>query len=86
MQLLIEQDWNTWWESTAENKELLIHNLAFRDLDRTFLALTNNSSSLNQGNHDCDGVQMSDLNYIVPYIFYDYFFCFLFGLVSIEKI
>lgn len=43
----------------------------------------NNSSSLNGGNHNCDGFWISDLNYRS---FYDYFSLFFLVLVPIETI
>ena len=47
------------------------------------LKLINNSSSLNKGNHDRDGVWISDLNYHRFLRFY--FSVFSLVLVSIEK-
>jgi len=48
---------------------------------KMFLKLTNNSSSLNKGNHDRDGVWISDLRFLRLY-----FSDFSLVLVQIEKI
>ena len=89
---------NSWWKFfwnmelllqscpryTDNNFALALVLLQFEIYHTPILNVTNDSSSLNKGNHDCDSVWISDLNQQRFLRFY--FSVFSLTLVSIEKI
>jgi len=58
------------WEKRTDKKIKILFLCFFLGISLKFIKFINNSSSLNKGNHDSDGVWINDLNVTVD--FYDF--------------